>query len=36
MTARHFGQSSRASLFVNFADDEMTLLIEMVMNLGVN
>ena len=31
-----FGKRSRAPLFVNFASDETTLLIKMIVNLGVN
>jgi hypothetical protein len=31
-----FGQRSRASLFVDFAGDEMTFLVEMIVDLSVN
>jgi hypothetical protein len=31
-----FGLRDRASLFVDFADDEMTLLVEMIVDLSMN
>ena len=36
MTVRHSASAAELSLFVDFAGDEMTFLIEMVMDLGVN
>jgi len=36
MTVRHSASAAELSLFVDFAGDEMTLLVEMVVDLSMN